>query len=75
MIIGIPKEIKSGEQRVAMIPANVESLTVRGLKVLLQAGAGAAAGYPDADYLAAGASVTEDRAVATATVRMLPCAL
>ena len=62
MIIGIPKEIKSGEQRVAMIPANVESLAGRGLRVLLQAGAGAAAGYPDADYLAAGASVTEDRA-------------
>ena len=62
MIIGIPKEIKSGEQRVAMIPANVESLTGRGLKVLLQAGAGAAAGYPDAEYAAAGASVTEDRA-------------
>lgn len=62
MIIGIPKEIKSGEQRVAMIPANVESLTGRGLKVLFQAGAGAAAGYPDADYTAAGATVTEDRA-------------
>ena len=60
MIIGIPKEIKTGEQRVAMIPANVESLPAGGLR-FFSAGAGAAAGYPDAEY-AAGASVTEDRA-------------
>ena len=62
MIIGIPSEIKAGEKRVAMSPANVQSLTDRSVKVLIQADAGSAAGYPDAEYTAAGATVTADRA-------------
>ena len=62
MIIGIPSEIKSGEQRVAMSPANVQSLTDKGIKVLFQTNAGDAAGYPDAEYAAAGATITTDRA-------------
>ena len=62
MIIGIPSEIKSGEQRVAMSPANVQSLTDKGIKVLFQTNAGDAAGYPDAEYAAAGATITADRA-------------
>ena len=61
MIIGIPSEIKTGEQRVAMSPANVQSLTDKSVKVLLQANAGSAAGYPDAEYTAAGATITENR--------------
>ena len=61
MIIGIPAEIKAGEKRVAMSPANVQSLTDRGVKVVIQAGAGTAAGYPDAEYSAAGAEVNADR--------------
>ena len=62
MIIGIPSEIKTGEKRVAMSPANVQSLTDRSVKVLIQANAGSAAGYPDAEYTAAGATITADRA-------------
>lgn len=62
MIIGIPSEIKTGEQRVAMSPANVQSLTDKSVKVLLQADAGSAAGYPDAEYTAAGATITANRA-------------
>ena len=62
MIIGIPSEIKAGEKRVAMSPANVQSLTDKSVKVLIQAGAGSAAGYPDAEYTGAGAQVTADRA-------------
>jgi len=61
VIIGIPSEIKTGEQRVAMSPANVQSLTDKSVKVLLQANAGSAAGYPDAEYTAAGATITANR--------------
>jgi len=61
VIIGIPSEIKTGEQRVAMSPANVQSLTDKSVKVLLQANAGRAAGYPDAEYTAAGATITANR--------------
>jgi NAD(P) transhydrogenase subunit alpha len=59
--VGIPSEIKAGEKRVAMSPANVQSLTDRGVTVRVQAGAGTAAGYPDADYAAVGATLTADR--------------
>jgi NAD(P) transhydrogenase subunit alpha len=62
VIIGIPSEIKTGEQRVAMSPANVQSLTDKSVKVLLQANAGSTAGYPDAEYTAAGATITANRA-------------
>jgi H+-translocating NAD(P) transhydrogenase subunit alpha len=62
VIIGIPSEIKSGEQRVAMSPVNVQSLTDKGIKVLFQTHAGAAAGYPDDEYKAAGATISADRA-------------
>ena len=62
MIIGIPSEIKTGEKRVAMSPANVQSLTEKSVKVLIQSDAGNAAGYPDKEYLAAGATITVDRA-------------
>jgi NAD(P) transhydrogenase subunit alpha len=62
VIIGIPSEVKTGEKRVAMSPANVQSLTDKSVKVLVQANAGAAAGYPDEEYTAAGATITADRA-------------
>jgi len=62
VIIGIPSEIKPGEQRVAMSPANVKSLTDKSVQVLFQTNAGSAAGYPDAEYTASGATLTDDRA-------------
>ena len=62
MIIGIPAEIKIAEKRVAMSPANVQSLTDKGVKVLFQTNAGDAAGYPDTLYTEAGATISTDRA-------------
>ena len=52
MIIGVPREIYPGERRVAMVPAVVPGLLKVGLQVVIEAGAGAEAGYPDADYSA-----------------------
>src|SRR2546425_2181154 len=62
MIVGVPRESFPGERRVALVPAAVPNLTKAGLQVVVEAGAGAAAGYPDADYAAKGAKVAADRA-------------
>src|SRR5262245_25104843 len=59
-IIGVPKEIKTDEYRVAMIPVGVEELTRAGHKVLIQAGAGQGSGISDAEYAANGAEIVED---------------
>ncbi|MDR3638465.1 MAG: Re/Si-specific NAD(P)(+) transhydrogenase subunit alpha [Isosphaeraceae bacterium] len=67
MIVGVPREIFPGEQRVALVPAVVPGLAKAGLEVVLEAGAGTAAGYPDADYQARGAKVVPDRAEVFAT--------
>jgi alanine dehydrogenase len=64
MIIGVPKEIKEDEYRVAMLPSAAYLLTKRGHQVLVERGAGTGAGYPDADYEQAGATLeSEHRAV------------
>ena len=57
MLIGIPKEIKTLENRVSMTPGAVESLTRRGNEVMVEAGAGLGSGLSDADYVAAGAKM------------------
>ena len=57
MLVGIPKEIKRKENRVAMVPAGVEQLTAHGHAVLVETGAGEASGYADQDYLRAGATI------------------
>jgi alanine dehydrogenase len=62
MIIGVPKEIKNQEYRVALLPSAAYQLAKRGHQVLVESGAGAGAGYPDADYRAAGATLTESHA-------------
>ncbi len=62
MIVGVPRESFPGERRVALVPAAVPNLTKAGLEVVVEAGAGAAAGYPDADYAAKGAKIVSDRA-------------
>lgn len=59
MIVGVPKEIKQDEYRVAMLPVGVEELTRRGHKVLIEAGAGTGSGLPDSDYVQAGAELIE----------------
>ncbi len=62
MIVGVPRESYPGERRVALVPAVVPSLTKAGFEVLVQAGAGIEAGYPDAAYEAKGAKIVADRA-------------
>jgi NAD(P) transhydrogenase subunit alpha len=62
MIVGVPRETFPGERRVALVPGVVPSLTKAGMEVVVEAGAGAAAGYPDAEYSAKGAKVVADRA-------------
>jgi alanine dehydrogenase len=58
--IGIPREIKAYEGRVALNPAACEALVRAGHEVRLELGAGAAAGYPDAAYAAGGARIAAD---------------
>ena len=57
MLVGVPKEIKNNENRVAMTPAGVHELVSRGHKVMIQSGAGVGSGFADADYLGAGAEL------------------
>ena len=62
MIVGVPKEIYPGERRVALTPVVVPMLAKAGLEVAIEARAGVAAGYPDAQYQEKGATVLPDRA-------------
>src|SRR2546423_6317243 len=62
MIVGVPKEIKTDEYRVALIPVGAEELTRRGHPVLLQAGAGLGSGISDEEYAANGAEIVADAA-------------
>ncbi len=55
MLVGVPKEIKNNENRVAMTPAGAQELVNRGHKVLIETTAGVGSGFSDADYQAAGA--------------------
>jgi alanine dehydrogenase len=55
VIIGVPKEIKSGEQRVALTPAGVHALAAHGHRVLVEPGAGLGSGIRDEDYAGEGA--------------------
>ena len=71
MNIGIPKEIAPGENRVAMVPANVAALTARGHAVVVESGAGDAAGYPDSAYVEAGAQLSDDRDVLFANAEIV----
>jgi alanine dehydrogenase len=57
MIIGIPKEIKNNENRVAMTPAGAKELVKRGHQVYVQHTAGIGSGFPDDEYTAAGAAI------------------
>jgi NAD(P) transhydrogenase subunit alpha len=60
VIIGVPREIQEGERRVALVPDAVKALVGDGLEVLVEAGAGAAAGFLDDAYQAAGATLEAD---------------
>jgi alanine dehydrogenase len=58
MIIGIPSEVKSGENRVALTPQAVESLKENGHRIVVEKDAGVASGFANEDYIRAGAEIT-----------------
>jgi alanine dehydrogenase len=59
MIVGVPTEIKEGENRVALTPACVRALLAEGHQTLIQAGAGLHSGLEDKDFVAAGATIVD----------------
>lgn len=61
MIVGVPKETFSGERRVALIPLEVPRLTKAKIEVIVEAGCGASAGFPDAEYEHRGATIVASR--------------
>jgi NAD(P) transhydrogenase subunit alpha len=62
VIIGVPKEIYPGERRVALVPRVAAILTKAGCEVVIEAGAGEEAGYPDSHYVQKGAKIIPERA-------------
>jgi alanine dehydrogenase len=60
MRIGVPKEIKTNENRVALVPAGAEALCVAGHQVLVEVGAGIGSGFEDEQYTAAGARMVSE---------------
>lgn len=71
MKIGVPGETAEGERRVALAPETVARLTKAGHSVLVLTGAGAASGFPDSAYEAAGATVSPDAAAITAASEII----
>ena len=71
MLVGVPKEIKNNENRVAMTPAGVHELTQRGHKVLIEKSAGAGSGFSDDDYQRAGAEIASAATTVWAEAEMI----
>src|SRR5262245_33756392 len=59
MVVGVPREIKVGEQRVALTPAGARALTEGGHRVLVEPGAGLGSALRDEEYTRAGAELAE----------------
>ena len=57
MLIGVPKEIKTNENRIALVPAGAEALTGAGHTVVIEKGGGLGSGFPDEAYTAVGAQI------------------
>ncbi len=60
MIIGVPKEIKNHEYRVAIVPAGVRQLIKHGHRVIVETGAGNGSGFADKDYIEEGAEIARN---------------
>ncbi len=71
MIVGVPKEIKSHEYRVALLPVGADELRRTGNKVLVERGAGLGSGIRDEDYEKVGATIVADRAEIWARAEMI----
>jgi len=68
MRIAVAKEIRPGEKRVALVPDIISKLTKAGLEVVIESGAGVAAGFPDDQFSAAGASVKSGNVISDADI-------
>ncbi|CAN5518317.1 alanine dehydrogenase [soil metagenome] len=71
MIVGVPKEVKSDEYRVAMAPIGVEEMTKAGHHVLIEANAGIGSGISDDQYTACGAEIVADTATVWKRAEMI----
>jgi alanine dehydrogenase len=71
MRIGVPKEIKTNENRVSLVPAGAEALVSAGHEVIIEAGAGVGSGFADATYLSVGATVRPTAAEVWASADMI----
>jgi alanine dehydrogenase len=71
MRIGVPKEIKTNENRVALVPAGAEALTAAGHEVFIESGAGIGSGFEDDDYRGVGAQIVPDAATAWGKAELL----
>jgi alanine dehydrogenase len=60
MKIGVPKEIKTNENRIALVPAGAEALVASGHQVYIERGAGEGSGFPDESYVKTGAAILPD---------------
>ncbi len=71
MLIGVPKEIKTHEYRVGLVPGNVRELVHHGHSVVVETGAGAGIGFDDAAYKAAGAAIVRGAAEVFAAAELI----
>jgi NAD(P) transhydrogenase subunit alpha len=71
VIVGVPKESYPGERRVALVPLVIPNLSKAGLEVIVEAGAGEQAGYPDSAYAEKGAKIVPDRAAVFGTAEIV----
>jgi alanine dehydrogenase len=71
LLVGVPKEIKNNENRVAMTPAGAHELVSRGHQVLVEKTAGVGSGFSDAEYLAAGAGLSDSASEVWAKAEMI----
>ena len=73
MVIGLPREIKTQEHRVALLPSAAYLLAQRGHQVLVEAGAGLGSGYGDDEYTRAGAILVREHAEVFARADLVYC--
>jgi len=71
MIVGVPKEIKNNENRVAITPAGVQAMVKAGHQVVIEKNAGVGSGFSDDDYRQAGAEVLQDARAVFQTADMI----
>jgi alanine dehydrogenase len=71
MIVGVPKEIKTNENRVALAPAGCELLVSNGASVLIEKGAGLGSGFTDEDYHQAGGAIVDGAEAVWARAEMI----